>query len=294
MMRDLRFRSARAAALSGILALLGLVLTLSVAVPAVHAAEWGSPPGIDVASQEAALKERIARSARGVLGENLVDVIVHIGYVRSSQAIGANMPDRLKLPGFNNYIVSSGTKPEIVSEFSRVRQAFVIVSDAAKGQSEALARELAAQTGMDPAQGDSLRVVPVALASGAAAAPAEQPGKRMELPGGMRLPEEPNALTRPDTRPLTPKELQEPKSTSYLMQARRNYFAGDFQGALDQILQAVTVDPGNAQAYAMLGSLYFAMNWKSLAVKYWQRSLELDPANREIEDLISQIRLSQP
>ena len=172
-----------------------------------------------------------------------------------------------------------------------MRQAFVIVSDAAKIQPESLLRELAAQAGMDPAQGDTLRVIPVAMASAAAREAA--PGQT-DLPGGFKLPEEPNALARSETKPLTPKELQEPQSTSYLMQARRSYFSGDYQGALDQILQAITVDPGNAQAYSMLGSLYFAMNWKNLAVKYWQRSLELDPSNREIEDLISQIRLGQP
>jgi hypothetical protein len=29
-------------------------------------------------------------------------------------------------------------------------------------------------------------------------------------------------------------------------------------------------------------------------VKYWQRSLELDPSNREIEDLVTQIRIQSP
>jgi hypothetical protein len=283
-------RMARHAALSRAGWLLLALTALSVSVP-IQAAEWSSPPGINVASQEAALRDRIARSARALIGENLADVIVHIGYVRTTQGGQTTVPNRLKLPGFNNYIDSSGTKPEIVSEFSRVRQAFVIVSDSARVQVESLARELAAQAGMDPAQGDTLRVIPVAMAT--AAGQAAAPG-RMEMPGGLKMPDEPTALARPETKPLTPKELQEPKSTSYLMQARRSYFAGDYQGSLEQILQAVTVDPGNAQAYAMLGSLYFAMNWKSLAVKYWQRSLELDPSNREIEDLISQIRLGQP
>jgi hypothetical protein len=255
------------------------------------AAEWSAPPGINVASQEAVLRDRVFRSARALLGENLADVIVHIGYVRSAHAGAAAVPDRIKLPGFNNFIVPSGERPEIVSEFSRVRQVFVIVSDSAKVQAEALERELMTQAGFDSAQGDTLRVIPVAMAAAAGEAPAKP---APQLPGGIQMPEEPTALARPETRPLTPKELQEPQSTAYLLQARRSYFAGDYQGALEQILQAVTVDPGNAQAYAMLGSLYYAMNWKSLAVKYWQRSLELDPSNREIEDLISQIRLGQP
>jgi cytochrome c-type biogenesis protein CcmH/NrfG len=52
------------------------------------------------------------------------------------------------------------------------------------------------------------------------------------------------------------------------------------------------VEPRSAQAYAMLGSLYFTINWKNLAVKYWEMSLELDPDNNELEDLVAEIKNS--
>jgi hypothetical protein len=271
----------------------GLLLALAwQAIPEpTRAAEWTVPPGINVASQESVLKERVTRAARALVGEHLIDVFVHIGYVRMERRGAAGMPDRIKLPGFNNYIVSSGgEQPEIVSEFTRVRQAFAMVSDQAKIEPDALARELAGQTGMNPAQGDTLSVVlvhvPAQAAEGKEAGEARAAAKP-EQPGPPGMPS--MAAQAPSERPVTPEELKEPQSTAHLMQARRRYFTGDYQGALEEILQAITVEPNNAQAYAMLGSLYYAMNWKSLAVKYWQRSLELDPTNREIEDLITQI-----
>lgn len=256
------------------------------------AAEWTVPPGINVASQESALRERVTRAARGMLGEHVVDVVVHIGYFRASRPDQPAQPDRIKLPGFNNYIVpSTGESAAIVSEFSRVRQAFVMISDQAPVQIDSAARDLAAQTGMDPSQGDTLRVIPVSTGP-------REPDRLPSVPG-MELappsPEETQVAPKPKpVRPMTPEELKEPKSTAHLIQARRRYFAGDFQGSLDEILQAITIDPNNAQAFAMLGSLYYAMNWRGLAVKYWQRSLEIDPTNREVEDLVTRVRITTP
>ena len=260
--------------------------------PAAHAAEWIVPPGINVASQESVLKERAARAARGLVGENLIDVVVHIGYVRLERRDQPQTQDRVKLPGFNNFIVSSGAQqPEIVSEFTRVRQVFVMVSENARIQPESLGNELGGQLGMDPAQGDTLRVIQVNAAGGPGG---EGTPSEPKMPAMEPMPGEPKTAAKPPVKPLTPEELKEPKSTAHLMQARRRYFAGDYQGSLDEILQAITIDPDNAQAYGMLGSLYYAMNWKSLAVKYWQRSLELDPTNREIEDLVTKIRVQGP
>jgi hypothetical protein len=260
------------------------------------AAEWVTPPGIDLQQQQQALRDRVMRAARGILGEQLVDVEVNIGYLRTGGGTvgrSAQQPDRIKLPGFNNFIVPSGEAGgAIVSDYSRVRQAFVMVSEASRVSPDSLARELAAQVGMDPAQGDTLRVVKVGAKGGDGMRdlPRDLPP---QMPG---LEEDDLAIEqRPKrARPMTPEELKEPASTAHLMQARRHYFAGDYQGSLDEIVEAIKTDPNNAQAYAMLGSLYYAMNWRSLAVKYWQRSLEIDPTNREIEDLVTQIRIQSP
>jgi tetratricopeptide (TPR) repeat protein len=98
-----------------------------------------------------------------------------------------------------------------------------------------------------------------------------------------------------NTAPFKPSEdlLTEPQSTLYLINARAAYFKGDYNTALDQILQSIQAKPDNPQAYAMMGSLYYAMNWKSLALKYWEKSLALDMGNRELESLVTQLRLEK-
>ena len=58
-------------------------------------------------------------------------------------------------------------------------------------------------------------------------------------------------------------------------------------------MQSISAQPDNPQAYAMLGSLYYAMNWKNLALKYWEKALAQDPANRELEQLVTQLRMAQ-
>ena len=264
-------------------------------LPGLAAAmEWSIPPGINVGAQEEALKARVTRQARSMVGDALIEVIVHVGYARLDGEEMPAAPDRVKLPGFNNYIVSSQRRsPEIVSEFARVRQVFVIVSDQIRVRPESLARDLARQSGLDPAQGDSLRVIPVTVPEREVAGPPEPPlpGVTQEPENGEAQPPAEEAELRKEQAAVKPLALAEPKSTAFLMQARRRYFAGDFQGALEQILQAVTVNPNSAEAYSMLGSLYYAMNWRSLAIKYWERSLEIDPSNREIENLVTQMRV---
>ena len=294
MIRNWTFTRGPSASRFALAALLGAALVVLLTLKTGLAAEWTVPPGIDVVSQQSALRERITRAARAMLGENLVDVDVNVGYVRTGRADQPSQSDRVKLPGFNNFIVpSAGAGAEIVPEFTRVRQAVVMVSDQARIQPDSLARELAVQTGMDPAQGDTVRVI--AVNAGQRDQPRVSPMEPPVMPGMGRESEEAAMAPRArPAKPITPEELKEPQSTAHLMQARRHYFAGDYQGSLDEILQAVSIDPNNAQAYAMLGSLYYAMNWRSLAVKYWQRSLEIDPSNREIEDLVSQIRIQNP
>ncbi len=40
----------------------------------------------------------------------------------------------------------------------------------------------------------------------------------------------------------------------------------------------------------MLGSLYYSVDWPQLAVKYWEKSLTLNPGNRELAELIGRVR----
>ncbi|MBI4083240.1 MAG: hypothetical protein HY423_11585 [Candidatus Lambdaproteobacteria bacterium] len=271
--------------------LLALLLPL-LAAPA-GAAEFATPPGQNVALQEDLLRENVTKLARDLVGERLLDVNVHIGYVRTEARSQAAGPERIKLPGFNSFIdVGTQGQPQVVPDFARVRQITVIMRADPELKPDAIERELQSQGKFFQEKGDWLQVVAVApLAEkpeAGAAAKGARPAETGE--GKPKPPAEPPAVMARRPPPLSPEEaLREPRSTMNLIQARDSYFKGDFPRALDQILQAIREQPENAQAYAMLGSIYYTMNWQSLALKYWEKSLALDPDNREIAQLVAQL-----
>ena len=178
-------------------------------------------------------------------------------------------------------------------DFIRLRQMFVLVSGNLPSDPKAIARELRSQGGFDPKKGDWLQVVVIPEG-----APREEPEALQAGPPGE--PKEAAAAANGNGRKpgdVAAEEIagmsREAESTAYLLRARAAFFKEDYGKALRQILKSIKVEPNNPQAYAMLGSLYYRMNWTNLALKYWEKSLTFDPDNREIEDLLEQIRVSQ-
>ncbi|HUJ76938.1 MAG TPA: hypothetical protein VL359_18885, partial [bacterium] len=234
--------------------------------------------------------QRVSRIVKDQIGDKLVSVVVHVGYVRVAAPAETGGPERIKLPGLNNYISAGGGPVRVSPEFARLRQVVVLISDDLAPRANALARDIRSQAELDESKGDWLQVVPVSTASPESklAALAGAKPEAAGLPGTPPAPSGP-----PPTPPPSAGVLQEPRSTEFLIKAREAYFRGDYNGALDQILQAINAKADNPQAYAMLGSLYYALNWKSLALKYWEQSLAQDPSNRELEGLVAQLRATQ-
>lgn len=280
--------------LAGALLAIGLAWAL-LAAPGAQAVEFVSPPGQNVERQEALLKRRITRLAESMLGDELIDVIVHVGYARAGKK-GPRGPGKIKLPGFNRYIDATGQEDtQIVPEFMRLRQVFVLVRKNVEKEIRALERDLISQAELQPRKGDFLKVVAVKELP---RPPEPEKKPKEEKPAKKGAPPE-----RQKEKPLLargqppevarrrkPPAPNEPESTVYLLRARKAYFNQNYDRALSHILKAVAVEPRSPQAYSMLGSLYFTINWKTLALKYWEKSLSLDPDNREIEELVAQLR----
>ena len=257
---------------------LAAALWLWIVAPAAQGVEFASPPGINVERQEEQLKAEVTRNAKDLVGDNLIDVIVHVGYARTeTKDSKGETPARIKLPGFNRFITADAqNRLELRPEFVRMRQIFVIVSDNLESDVDSIKRELTSLGSFDRKKGDMLRVLTVGGARSDLGAPGEK-GKRPPL------------LKRRKKRRFG-SPANEPESTLHLLRARTAYFKEDYNRTLDHILKAITVEPNNAQAYAMLGSLYFTINWKNLAIKYWEKSLEFDPENTELEDLVAEVK----
>jgi tetratricopeptide (TPR) repeat protein len=267
-------------------------LTIARLVPTAGAAEFAAPPGVNAAAQEERLKERAMNAARDLLGESLVDVVAHVGYVRTaSQTAGESQ--RIKLPGFNSFISAEGGTPQIVPQYARVRQVFVIVAEDEAINRDTVKGELLRMLSLKPSDGDWLELVTVNQpAKPAPAAKAENAMPENAMAGAAQPPPTPDTTAKPPPALAEDDPLKEPQSTAYLLRARTAYFAGDYHRALDEILQAIRIKPDNSQAYIMLGSIYYTMNWRSLALKYWDKALALDPGNREIADLVAELRVA--
>ena len=248
-----------------------------------QAAEFGSPPGIDVARQEEQLRAEVMVKAKDLVGPGLVDVIVNVAYAKKESG---RTGEKVKLPGFDRFItMGAENKLDIQAEYLRLRQIFVVVDDSLSADKERIERELNADGKFVRANGDTLRVITLSDSGGLIKTGEE---KRKEDGGTADKPK--RKRRRGPARPGGP--TNEPESTVHLLRARTAYFKEDYNRALDHILNAIEVEPKSAQAYAMLGSLYYTINWKNLAVKYWEVSLDLDPDNRELDDLVANIKNS--
>lgn len=271
--------------------LLMAVMPMTVIMNTAMAAEFADPPGIDVAQQEAMLKEKVTKLARDMVGEDLASVEVMIGYIKPSMGMGG----AVKLPGFNNYI-SPGSKPGekgISPAYARIRQVFVMVNQGMDQDLKALEQQLRVAGQFDRAKGDWVKVVGVNPDTGMPDDMGEfEDLAALDEPPAIGTTDEKKSFKSPPRKrrrkPFNP--VREAQSTRYLIKARKSYFDGEYDRALDHILQALAKNPDNAQAYAMLGSLYYAMSWNSLAVKYWNISLELDPDNKELKKLVKKVR----
>jgi len=274
-----------------------------------RAAEFITPQGLNIPVQEQELTEKVRGFASELVGKHLLDVQVQIRYVRTDP----KGDRRVKLPGFTGYIAPSGSKDtQVVPGHARLRQVLVMVSNELDSNPKSVEEEILAMGKFDPTQGDLVRVIslkpPAKKENGA-----EKSGKRngnekedkkarhkdeMWRDAEAVRAESPNESRRGAVRsergqPTLADDLAEVESTTFLVRARKSYFKGDYDNALGQILQSIDQKPDNPQAFSMLGSLYYAMGWKSLAVKYWEKSLELDPDNRELTDLVVRIRREQ-
>ncbi len=274
-------------------ALLVAAFALFAKVGSVRAIEFSPPPGMNVPRQENLLKQKVKKIAQELVGDDLVDVVVTVGYARTEKKQPRPDPSKIKLPGFNRYITPSGTEGEveISPEFVRLRQIFVFVAQELARDIPAIKKEIENLGGFDRKKGDWVQVIPV-----------EKPKEKEEaeeIAEEKQSPQE-KAEEKKEQRPDIEKEVvrkrkprgpfSEPKSTAHLLRARTAYFKEDYNRALDHILRAISIEPQNSQAYAMLGSLYYTINWKNLALKYWEKSLEIDPENREVENLVAELR----
>jgi len=79
------------------------------------------------------------------------------------------------------------------------------------------------------------------------------------------------------------------ETTRYLLQARKNYFKENYDGAITALRRAIEINPYSSQAFAMLGSIYYRLGWNKMALDNWKHALELDPTNEGLKKYLMRV-----
>ncbi len=76
-----------------------------------------------------------------------------------------------------------------------------------------------------------------------------------------------------------------------LSEALKGFYEGKYNRVVELANDVLTIDPNNSLAYKRIGSAYFAIGKKEMAVESWQMSLRLNPKDLTLKSFIKKARL---
>ena len=76
----------------------------------------------------------------------------------------------------------------------------------------------------------------------------------------------------------------------HLSKSLRLYYQGDFKEALQEVEQAIELQPEIAVAYARKGSIYYKLNQLDRATLNWNIALKLDPEYTEVREMLNALK----
>ncbi|MBU2514409.1 tetratricopeptide repeat protein [bacterium] len=82
------------------------------------------------------------------------------------------------------------------------------------------------------------------------------------------------------TGPIDPR--QEAESSKHLISSKKAYYNNDLNTALNEVIEAININPYASKSYEMLGSIYYRLKWYNLALNNWEKALALDPDNTKL------------
>ena len=76
----------------------------------------------------------------------------------------------------------------------------------------------------------------------------------------------------------------------HLSKSLRLYYQGYFKEALQEVDQAIELQPNIAVAYARKGSIYYKLNQLDRATLNWNIALKLDPEYSEVREMLNALK----
>ncbi|MDH5559463.1 MAG: hypothetical protein OEY59_01250 [Deltaproteobacteria bacterium] len=264
-------------------------------------------PGItQIQKEEFALKQKIRPVLLETLQGQFVDLAVTVLYIQQQNPILSNDANirRYKLPGFEGHINIASKADEIkgyIENFKRYRSFTLLINSPLTVEAETNLQKLLKESAdLELGVRDNFNILIVnADAEGITQEEKESKKKQNELDKlflklgkdkkerGERLARLFPGLDHPPDQ-IDPR--LEAESSKHLIQSRMSYFKNDLDLALNEVIEAININPYSSKSYEMLGSIYYRLKWHNLALSNWAKALALDPENKKLGKYINLVK----
>ena len=80
------------------------------------------------------------------------------------------------------------------------------------------------------------------------------------------------------------------QASKHILYSQTDFFEQNYDRALGEVEQAIKLNPKNAVAYALRGSIYYKMEKTSLARRSWKTALKIDPTIENISNMLDKTK----
>jgi tetratricopeptide (TPR) repeat protein len=87
-----------------------------------------------------------------------------------------------------------------------------------------------------------------------------------------------------------PQEGAATRASKHVLYAQTYFFERKYDRAMNEIDRAIDLDPSSAVAYSLKGSIHFKQGEKSRAKKAWEKSIELDSNQEDVQKMLDSLK----
>lgn len=261
--------------------------------------------------QEYRLKQQIEPIFKDILKERFVALSVHYTFVNVKDPIikKGSKVQKHKLPGFKSYINTADDKTitGFLDKYERFRNVTVVVTEPLPEHvQENLQILLKDKAEYQKEKADTFVVLVTDRRIGSDGPIEEEDPKKKgkknakkrskdlvdELEQDREEREELLSRLFPtlDKPPGDIDPRKQAVASQHLIKSRTAYFNNDLNQALNEVIEAINVNPYSSKSYEMLGSIYYRLKWNKLALNNWTKALALDPTNQKLTRYIEKVK----
>jgi len=272
-----------------------LITVLILACASVVTAVSKIPTEKELQREEVAIKEKLAPILQKSLKKRYLALAVKVLYVKQIKPIVNNgtKTKEFKLPGFERKVTLSNKIDGIsgyIDNFQRYRNLTLLVTEPlSRSLEQSLSDLLREKADFSLSNQDSFNIVVVAATLASARETAKKPKSKQS-----KKEEEKERFARLfpelDETPINIDARQEAESSKHLISSRTAFFNNDLNSALNEVIEAISINPYSSKSYEMLGSIYYRLQWRQLALENWNKALALDPSNKTLNKFIVRVK----